>query len=359
MASVQRAFESGAVQGAVGTLTPSAMAKTMGMEMSNTVRLFSSYFGPFPYKSLSVASIPLSYGHGQGWPGLIYLWSGSFLDATQRHEIGLKDGPELTDFFRAHESSHQWWGQRVGWKSYHDQWLSEGFADFSGILYVQYRQNMKEALVQWRKEKENIRRKDIHGHARGSLGPIWMGLRIRSSESDGGAYQDLIYSKGAYVLHMLQMQLWDGRSADPEHNFKDMMQDYCKTFDGKAASTEDFKAIVEKHMSRSMDVDGNHKMDWFFNQYVYGVGEPQYNFHSTLEYTADGKTHLKIELTRTGVPDNWKDVIPLYARVGDKTVKLGNITATHATETVDTTVQAKIDRLSINEYEEILGDVKQ
>jgi hypothetical protein len=359
MAQVQRVFESGAVMGAVGTLTPSAMAKTMGQEMANTIRLFSSYYGPYPYKHLSVTSLPISYSYGQGWPGLIYLWSGSFLDATQRHEIGMKDGPELTDFFRAHESSHQWWGQRVGWKSYHDQWLSEGFADFSGILYVQYRQNMKEALVQWRKEKENIRRKDIHGHARGSLGPIWMGLRIRSSESDGGAYQDLIYSKGAYVLHMLQMQLWDGRSADPEHNFKDMMQDYCKTFDGKAASTEDFKAIVEKHMSRSMDVDGNHKMDWFFNQYVYGVGEPQYNFHSTLEYTADGKTHLKIELTRTGVPDNWKDVIPLYARVGDKTVKLGNITATHATETVDTTVQAKIDRLSINEYEEILGDVKQ
>jgi hypothetical protein len=108
-----------------------------------------------------------------------------------------------------------------------------------------------------------------------------------------------------------------------------------------------------------MDADGNHKMDWFFNQYVYGMGEPQYNFHSTLEYTADGKTHFKIELTRTGVPDSWKDVIPLYARVGDKTVKLGNITASHATETVDTTIQAKIDRLSINEYEEILGDVKQ
>jgi hypothetical protein len=359
MTAVQRAFESGAVQGAVGTLTPSAMAKTMGGEMANTVRLFSSYFGPYPYKSLSVASIPLSYSHGQGWPGLIYLWSGSFLDATQRHEIGLKDGPELTDFFRAHESSHQWWGQRVGWKSYHDQWLSEGFADFSGILYVQYRQNMKEALHQWREEKEKLRKKDQLGHTRESLGPIWMGLRIRSSQSDGGAYQDLIYSKGGYVLHMLQMQLWDGRSADPDHNFKDMMQDYCKTFDNKAASTEDFKAIVEKHMTRTMDADGNHKMDWFFNEYVYGMGEPQYSFHAALDYTADGKTHFKVELTRAGVPDAWKDVIPLYAHVGDKTIKIGNILATHATETVDSAIQGKIDRISINDYEEILGDVKQ
>ncbi len=170
--TLQRVFESGARQGAVGTLTPSAMAKTMGGEMANTVRLFSTYFGPYPYKSLSVASIPMSYSHGQGWPGLIYLWSASFLDSTQRHEIGLKDGPELTDFFRAHESSHQWWGHRVGWKSYHDQWLSEGFADFSGILYVQYRENMKEALNQWRKEKEKLRRKDQLGHTRTVLGPI-------------------------------------------------------------------------------------------------------------------------------------------------------------------------------------------
>jgi hypothetical protein len=359
MASVQRVFESGAVQGAVGSLTPSIMAKTMGIEMANTVRLFSAYFGPFPYKSLAVASIPLSYSHGQGWPGLIYLWSGSFLDSTQRHAIGMKDGPELTDFFRAHESSHQWWGQRVGWKSYHDQWLSEGFADFSGILYVQYRQNLKEALVQWRQEKEKIRKKDTFGHTRESLGPIWMGLRIRSSQSDGGAYQDLIYSKGAYVLHMLQMQLWDGRAADPEHLFKAMMQDYCKTFDNKAASTEDFRAIVEKHMTPSMDAGGNHKMDWFFDQYVYGTAEPQYNFRAALDYTADGKTHMKAELTRTGVPESWKDVVPLYAHTGDKTVKVGNIRATHATENIEATIPGKIDRLSINDYEDLLADVKQ
>jgi hypothetical protein len=358
MATVQRAVEYSG-QAAVGTLTPSAMAKTMGMEMANTVRLFSSYFGPFPYKSLSIASIPMSYSHGQGWPGLIYLWSGSFLDGTQRHAIGLKDGPELTDFFRAHESSHQWWGQRVGWKSYHDQWLSEGFADFSGILYVQYRQNLKEALNQWRKEKELIRKKDMLGRSRDSLGPIWMGLRIRSSESDPFAYQDLVYSKGAYVLHMLQMQLWDGRSADPEHLFKEMMQDYCKTFDNKSASTEDFKAIVEKHMTPSMDLDGNHKMDWFFDQYVYGTGEPQYSFHAALDHTPDGKTHLKGELIRAGAPDTWKDAVPIYAHMGDKTVKMGLLRSTHPTETIDVTIAGKIDRVTINDYEDLLADVKQ
>src|SRR5258708_16051009 len=71
----QRGFGYGGIEGAVGTLTPSAMAKTMGQEMANTICLFSMYYGPYPYKHLSVTSLPISYSYGQGWPGLIYLRS--------------------------------------------------------------------------------------------------------------------------------------------------------------------------------------------------------------------------------------------------------------------------------------------
>ncbi len=359
MLSVQRYFESGRAEAAVGSLSPSAMAKTMGAEMANMVRLFESFYGPYPYKHLSVTSMPISYTYGQGWPGLIYLWSASFLDSTQRHAIGITDQTAVTDFFRAHEASHQWWGHRVGWKSYHDQWLSEGFAEFSGNLYVQYRQNMKEYLARWRREKELLKVRDTRGHAVESLGPIWMGRRIASSETDGFAYQDLIYSKGGYVLHMLRFQLTDPPNPDPDHLFKDMMQDYCKTFDNKAASTEDFKAIVEKHMTRNMDLDNSHRMDWFFNQYVYGTLTPQYTFHASTEATPDGKTHIKGQITRTGVPDNWKDVVPLYAHMGDKTVRLGTIGVRQSNQPIDAIVNAKIDRVSINDFEDLLADVKQ
>lgn len=359
MKSVERYFESGAANAAIGSLSPSIMAKSMGTEMANTIRLFSNYYGPYPYKHLSVTSMPITYSYGQGWPGLIYLWSASFLDSTQRHAIGLNDQIGLTDFFRAHESSHQWWGHRVGWKSYHDQWLSEGFAEFSGDLYVQYRENMKEAINRWKKEKELLKIKDVKGHTVESLGPIWMGQRIASSETSGASYQDLIYSKGGYVLYMIRMQLSDPHNADPDHLFKAMMQDYCKTFDNKAASTEDFKAIVEKHMTKNMDLDGNHKMNWFFNQYVYGTGIPQYSFRAATEPTPDGKTHVKGEFTRTGVADNWKDSIPIYAHMGDKSMRLGTIGVTHATEPFDFVIPAKVDKLTINDFEDLLADVKQ
>jgi hypothetical protein len=361
MEQVQRYFEEGPgrQQAAVGSMSPSIMAKTMGTEVANAVRVFSAWYGPFPYKHLSVTSLPISYSYGQGWPGLLYLWSASFLDSTQRNAIGIKDQTAVTDFFRGHETSHQWWGHRVGWKSYHDQWLSEGFAEFSGDLYVEYRQNMKEYLNRWRKEKELLHYKDIYGHEIEALGPIWMGQRIRSSITGPASYQDLIYSKGGYILQMLRMQMMNPREKDPDSAFQAMMQDYCKTFDNKAASTEDFKAIVEKHMTRGMDLDGNHKMDWFFNQYVYGTGEPQYAFHATTEITADGKTHIKGEIARTGVPDAWKDAIPLYAHIGDRTIKMGLISVSHASEPFDFAIPGKIDRVSINDYEDLLAEVRQ
>jgi aminopeptidase N len=159
------------------------------------------------------------------------------------------------------------------------------------------------------------------------------------------------------VLYMIRTMMFDNRTGDKL--FKETMQDFVSTYKGKAATTEDFKAVVEKHISASMDVSGDHKMDWFFNQYVYGTGAAQYSFRGTVDYTADGKTHFKAELTRSGVPDTWMDVVPLYAHIGDKTVKMGNIRASHATESVEATIPGKIDRISINDNEDMLAEVKQ
>ncbi len=341
----------------IGTLTPAALGKTINIETANTLKVFQSYYGPYPYKTLAVTNIIGSYG--QGWPGLLYLGWFTFLDSTQRNALGIKNQTQYSDFFRAHESSHQWWGQRVGWKSYHDQWLSEGFAEFSGMLYVQYRQNMKESLTQFRLEKELLSREDLNRHKTESLGPIWMGQRIGSSITDARSYQDLIYSKGAYVLQMIRQMMMDPRNPDPDRAFKETMQDYCRTFENKSASTEDFKAIVEKHMTPGMDLDGNHKMDWFFNQYVYGTGIPQYTLHVSLTPTANGKTSVSGELLRSGVPDNWKDAIPLYAHMGDRNARLGTLASTHPREEINVVLPGGVSKLSIDDMEDDLADVKQ
>jgi len=75
--------------------------------------------------------------------------------------------------------------------------------------------------------------------------------------------------------------------------------------------------------------------------------------------TPEGKTHVKGQLTRSGAPDTWKDSVPLYVHMGDKTIRVGSIAATHPSESVEYLVPAKVDRISINDNEDLLADVKQ
>lgn len=66
------------------------------------------------------------------------------------------------------------------------------------------------------------------------------------------------------------------------------MQGFTRAYDGRAASTADFKAWVEKYMIPQMDLDGNHRMDWFFNEYVYGTGAPRVHFSYRIVPNAQG-----------------------------------------------------------------------
>ena len=342
-------------ESASGSVSPSQMAKTMSIEIANTLRVFQDYFGPYPYKSLAVTNIPYTYG--QGWPSLLYLSSLSFLDSTQRNSLGIKDQIEISDFFRAHESSHQWWGHKVSWKTYHDQWLSEGFAQFSGNLYVQFRQSSNEYLRRIRLDKRDLFAADLKGRRYDSIGPIWMGYRLRSVDAPGG-YDVVVYSKGGLVLHMLRMMLQDLKNPDFDQRFKEMMRDFCKTYENKAASTEDFKAIAEKHMIEAMDAEGNHRLDWFFRQYVYGTGVATYRLTYNFSSAPEGKTKVEAKITQSGVPAGWKDLLPLFAQTGGKTVRIGWFRADQPESTFNFVLPFTPDKMMLNVNEEILAEIK-
>jgi hypothetical protein len=340
----------------IGTLSPAAMAKTMGTETANTIRLFESYFGPYPYSSIAVTNIPGSYG--QGWPGLLYLSAIAFMDQTQLHAFGVQDPSRLNDFFRAHESSHQWWGHRVSWRSYHDQWLSEGFATFSGNLYVEYRENLKEYLQNIRSDWEKLMSANEQNRRFESIGPVWMGRRLASSPSPRG-YSTVVYYKGGYILHMLRMMLQNPKDKFPDAPFVSMMQDFTQSFDDKAASTEDFKTIVEKHMTSAMDLDENRRMDWFFRQYVYGTGVAHYEFQYKVENTGDGKFKLSGTLNRTQPTEGWKDAIPLYVHMGKEVHRIGVIQAREATSPFEVMLAFRPEKVTINDNLDTLAEIKQ
>ena len=103
----------------------SGMLENVLLDIRASTSLFSLELAHYPFPRLLATEIPS--GHGQGMPGFLHLaWS------TFESQLTPYD-----DAFRAHEVAHQWWGHLVGWQSYHDQWLSEGFAEYMGAWYVQ------------------------------------------------------------------------------------------------------------------------------------------------------------------------------------------------------------------------------
>jgi aminopeptidase N len=135
---------------------------------------------------------------------------------------------------------------------------------------------------------------------------------------------------------MIRMMMWSG--SDGDARFIATMHDFVDTYRLKSATTEDFKAMVEKHMSAGMDLDKNHRMDWFFNQYVYGTDLPNYHFESQVTQNGDA-TNLHFKLTQSGVPDNFKMLVPIYLELSDgRIIRLGS-TAIGGDTTTEHTVQ--------------------
>ncbi|TET24154.1 MAG: hypothetical protein E3J78_01605, partial [Candidatus Cloacimonadota bacterium] len=152
------------------------MEKQVGADVANSIQLFRSLFGPYPYDELYVTEIP--YAHGEAFPGLLHL---------SRVTFQVKDDWGYEEIFRAHEVAHQWWGTTVGYKTYHDQWLSEGFAQYAGLWYMQWiRKDNKrffQILDEWKDEIFSNRKYILGGGA--EAGPIWLGYRTSSSETEG------------------------------------------------------------------------------------------------------------------------------------------------------------------------------
>jgi hypothetical protein len=69
-----------------------------------------------------------------------------------------------------------------------------------------------------------------------------------------------------------------------------------------------------------MNVDNSGKMDWFFNQWVYGTQVPAYKF----EYKVSGDGMLTGKVTQSGVSDDFVMLVPIYMDTGKGWAKLGS-----------------------------------
>lgn len=307
----------------MGTLSTLPMLKKSLAEADTAVRLYTSFFGPLPYKDLLVTQ-QTAGNYGQAWPGLVYIPIFYYLDTTQRNLLGLTDPKgEYWKVVEPHEVAHEWFGHTVNGLGYRDDWMNEGFAEFSASLFIQYvRSDRKFYASFWKNERDNLCEKDQFGKRPNDVGAVTMGHRTSTGKVSGWTGTKLIYPKGAYILNMLRWMMYTQQKGDAD--FKVMMQDLLTTYRSQSITTEDFKAMVEKHMTPSMNADGNGKMDWFFDEWVYGTEIPSYTSESTPAKTPDGKPAITLSITQSGVSPNFKMVVPVYYEMPDGRVgKLG------------------------------------
>ena len=306
-------------------LEPSALLGSVADIASQAVQYYASLFGPFPYPRLAISQAPGNFG--QGWPELVYLPTLSFLPKTERSELGLSrgGGDPLGPAIITHEIAHQWWGNLLGWQTYHDQWLSEGLASYAAALFLaQGKDGSRQFGNLLHLYKDDLLAKTSEGATVESGGPIWLGHRL-SSSLDPEGYPNIVYKKACWVLHMLRELMTDPKTGSDARFFR-MLRDFVTHYQGQAVSTEDFIHHAEKYMTPDSDLEHNHKLDWFFSEWVYDTGIPAYTLKTEVRVLPSGQYVVQGAITQSDVPEDFEmpvRVVALYVR--DKRVTLGQV----------------------------------
>ena len=222
---------------------------------------------PYPTFTLALTDALLPGGHSPAYfavlnqplpmpPGTMVSWRTDPV-AFSRYPL----------FFVAHELAHQWWGQAVGWKNYHEQWLSEGLSQYFAALYAEHRNGpevFSEVLTQMR--RWSLR------HS--GQGPVYLGNRLGRIDDEPRVFRALVYNKGAMVLHMLRRLLGD-------EVFFDGIRRYYNEMRFRKAGTDDLIRAFEAESGRSLET--------FFDRWIHEDDLPDVTFSYRIESGSGGR----------------------------------------------------------------------
>ena len=271
---------------------PIARLQTLASDVAAALEFMADRFGPPPLPEITVSPIPGSFG--QGFPGLIYLSTLSYLAPKDRPAIGRLDagGLMLSDILYAHEIGHQWWGNTVTTTGYRDEWLMESLADYSALLFLEKRRGPRTLESVLEKYKSLLLETNPDGKTMESMGPIVWGARLRSSLAPE-AWRTITYQKGAWIMHMLRRRLGDDR-------FLAMLAELCRRYRFQSVSTDQFRLLAKDYLPpRSPDP----ALEEFFDRWVYSTGIPTLKLTHLLLGKAPA-LRLRVTITQDGLePD--------------------------------------------------------
>ena len=226
----------------------------------------------YPFAKLDLVADPLGSFYGQAPASLIYLGFGLFRgEGAVAVQFG--GGASISKFNKdtvAHETGHQWWGGLVTNANDRNYWFVETMAEVSSAIYVERTQGKKQYLEKvagWRKVIED----------NGPLNSVQNGYTTYAGEGarpGANAAVANIYNKGPYAFHMFRCTFGDAK-------FFELLKEMAKTLQHQEIVTRQMQEVMEKV------VGGN--MDWFFDQWIRGVGIPQYAIFWTKRKNEQGK----------------------------------------------------------------------
>jgi hypothetical protein len=214
--------------------------------------VYGDVLGSFPYPSLTLALVddPLPGGHSPAYFALVNqpLPAAKFTWAND--PVAFEGYPQ---FFLAHEIAHQFWGGAIGWENYHEQWISEGFAQYFALLYAERTLDAERV--------GDIRRKlRTTATAYADQGPIWLGYRLGHLQEDGRVFRAVIYNKSAMVLHMLRRWVGD------EAFFTALRALYQESR---------FSKIGTRHVQKAFELTSGQDLTRFFESWIRSADTPR------------------------------------------------------------------------------------
>lgn len=204
-------------------------------QAKDVLPFFINYVGPYGYKKLANVQSKTIFGGLENANTIFY--SENSVSGTRRSE-GLL----------AHEIAHQWFGNMATEKTFAHLWLSEGFATYMTILYMENKYGKDTAVYMLQEDREQVIRSSATKRAIVDETPNYMDLLNSNS-----------YQKGGWVLHMLRKQLGDDV-------FQKAIRAYYKEYANSNADTRDLQKVFEQVSGKDLSV--------FFDQWLYRPGIP-------------------------------------------------------------------------------------
>ncbi len=282
---------------------PTARLGGLAREIGDAFEFMAGHFGAPTLPHLTVSPIPGAFG--QGFPGLVYLSTLSYLGPQERPKAARSEFSQVffSEILHAHETAHQWWGNLVISGSYQDDWLMEALANYSALLYLEKRKGraaLESVLDEYRKR---LLAAGPDGKTLESAGPIVWGVRLDSSQSPG-AWRTIIYEKGSWILHMLRHRIGD----DP---FLRMLGELRERFQYQSVTTEDFRHLAAGFLPPG-SVDSS--LESFFDNWVYSTGIPTLRLRSSVRGNPP-KVQLSATLSQSGAGEDFSVHVPVVVQV--------------------------------------------